>query len=86
MAEAILVHELIEKNVPMRVLRPVIEGLRSQLGDWPLQHARLETLSNPDITVAALLVREGEKRFELGSHGWQLVEHTTISPSASYPT
>lgn len=79
-AEAILVHELIEKKVPMKVLRPVIEGLRDRFGDWPLQHARLETLSSPDITVAALLVRDGEKRFELGPHGWQLVEHTTVNP------
>jgi uncharacterized protein (DUF433 family) len=32
------------------------------------------------MSVAALLVRDGEQRFELGPHGWQLVEHTTINP------
>lgn len=79
-AEAILVHELIDKKVPLGVLRPVIEGLRDRLGDWPLQRSRLETLSSPELNIAALLVREGERRFELGPHGWQLIEHTTVNP------
>jgi uncharacterized protein (DUF433 family)/DNA-binding transcriptional MerR regulator len=79
-AEAIIVHELLDQKVPLPVLRPVIEGLRAQLGDWPLQQSRLETLSMPDLPIAALLVRDGEKRFELGEHGWQLVEHTTVNP------
>ncbi len=79
-AEAIIVHELLEKHVPADVLRPVIQGLREQLGDWPLQRAQLETVSAPDVNVAALLVRDGDRRMELGNHGWQLVEHTTVNP------
>lgn len=79
-AEAILVHELLEKKVPLQVLRPVIEGLREKRGDWPLQHADLEAVSAEGVPIASLLVKEGERRFELGPHGWQVVEHTTINP------
>lgn len=78
-AEAIIVHELLDRGVPLRVLWPVIEALREQWGAWPLQHASLETVSAPDITLASLLVGEGALRAELGAHGWQLVEHTTLN-------
>jgi uncharacterized protein (DUF433 family)/DNA-binding transcriptional MerR regulator len=79
-AEAIIVHELIDDLVPLPVLRPVIEALRERFGDWPLQRAQLETLTAPDIAIAALLVREGQERYELGPHGWQQVEGATINP------
>lgn len=79
-AEAIVVHDLVDQNVPLPVLRPVIESLRERFGDWPLQHATLETVGDPEISVASLLVREGEHRFELGEHGWQLVEHAMVDP------
>jgi uncharacterized protein (DUF433 family) len=79
-AEAILIHELLDDKVPLPVLRPVIEGLRARLGDWPLQHAQLETVSTEEVPIASLLVREGDLHLELGEHGWQIVEHTTISP------
>lgn len=79
-AEAIVVHELLEQKVPLPVLRPVIEELRARYGDWPLQHARLETVTAPGISVASLLVRDGEQRLELGDHGWQLVESATVNP------
>ena len=79
-AEAILVHELLEKGVPLKVLRPVIEGLRETRGDWPLQHSELEAVTAEDIPIASLLVNEGDVRYELGPHGWQQVEHTTVNP------
>ena len=79
-AEAILVHELLERKVPLKALRPVIEALHEERGDWPLQHSALETLSGDDIPIAALLVRHGQLRYELGPHGWQQVEGTVISP------
>lgn len=79
-AEAIIVHDLLETHVPLKVLRPVIERLREELGDWPLQRAELETVAETGITVAALLVRDGDLRRELGPHGWQLVEHATVHP------
>ena len=84
-AEAILVHELLDKGVPPKVLRPVIEGLRVTRGDWPLQSSDLEALSaealsDDVVPLASLLVKEGDLRLELGPHGWQVVEHTTVSP------
>jgi DNA-binding transcriptional MerR regulator len=67
-AEAIIVHELVDKNVPLPVVRPVIESLRDEFGDWPLQRAQLETVTAADIQIAALLVRERDIRRELGPH------------------
>lgn len=78
-AEAILVHELLTKKVPLKVLRPVIEGLRERLGDWPLQHAELETVSGGDLSLSGLLIKEGDLRYELGYHGWQVVEDATVN-------
>lgn len=75
-----VVHELVDQDVPLPVLRPVIEALRKEYGDWPLQHVALETFASPDVPVASLLVREGERRLELGEHGWQIVEHALVNP------
>lgn len=82
-AEAIVVHDLLEKHVPLKALRPIIEALREEAGhDWPLQHSELETVGGADeeIPVAALLVRHGGDRYELGPHGWQQVEGAVINP------
>jgi len=78
--EAIIVHELLEQKVPLKVLRPVIEELRHRYGNWPLQHAKLETVTAPAITVASLLVRDGDLRLELRGPAWQLVEGATVNP------
>jgi hypothetical protein len=79
-AEAILVHDLLEKKVPLKALRPVIDALREEYGDWPLQSAHLETVSDQDIPIAALLVKRGDMRYELGEHGWQTIADTTVNP------
>jgi uncharacterized protein (DUF433 family)/DNA-binding transcriptional MerR regulator len=79
-AEAIMVHELLDQKVPLQALRPVIRELRERYGDWPLQHAKLETVSAAAVSVASLLVRDGDLRLELGDHGWQIVESATINP------
>ncbi|MGI8592832.1 MAG: DUF433 domain-containing protein [Solirubrobacteraceae bacterium] len=31
------------------------------------------------MAIASVLVRDGQRRLELGYHGWQLVEHTTVN-------
>jgi uncharacterized protein (DUF433 family) len=54
--------------------------LRETRGNWPLQHSHLESLSATRVTLASLLVKEGDLRLELGDHGWQIVEQTTINP------
>ncbi len=79
-AEAIIVHELLTRNVPRPVLRPVILSLRETRGNWPLQQTELEAVSAPDLSLASLLVREGDLALELGEHGWQIVEETAINP------
>lgn len=79
-AEAIVVHELLEAKVPLKALRLVIDALREERGDWPLQHSALETVSGDDIPIAALLIRHGELRYELGPRGWQQVEGAVINP------
>jgi uncharacterized protein (DUF433 family) len=79
-AEAIIVHELIDQKVPLQALRPVIEALRDEYGDWPLQRVELETISDEGLPVAALLVKHAGRRFELGKHGWQRVQDLTVNP------
>jgi uncharacterized protein (DUF433 family)/DNA-binding transcriptional MerR regulator len=87
-AEAILVHELIEKAVPLKGLRPVIEELRNELGDWPLQRAELKTVTGgrhdaklgEEIPVAALLRRSPSGLSELGPRGWQEVGDVLVNP------
>jgi uncharacterized protein (DUF433 family) len=78
-AEAIMVHELLEKKVPLQALRPVILRLRERYGDWPLQHAELETTTGEEVKLAGLLVKDGDLRVELGEHGWQVVEKATVN-------
>lgn len=78
-AEAIMVHELLVKKVPLKALRPVIERLRERFGDWPLQHANLETTTGADIKLAGLFVKDGDLRLELGEHGWQVVEAASVN-------
>lgn len=80
-AEAIIVHELLDQKVPLKALRPVVQELHKRYGDWPLQHAKLETVTAPAISVASLLVRDGDLRLELGAHGWQIVEGATVNPA-----
>ena len=79
-AEAIIVHELLEQKVPLKALRPVIHELRNRYGNWPLQHAKLETVTAPAISVASLLVRDGDLRLERRGPAWQLVQSATVNP------
>jgi uncharacterized protein (DUF433 family)/DNA-binding transcriptional MerR regulator len=40
-AEAVLVHFLLDEGVPGQSIRNTIKSLRQEHGDWPLQHAKL---------------------------------------------
>ncbi|HEY8741983.1 MAG TPA: MerR family transcriptional regulator, partial [Chloroflexota bacterium] len=42
-AEAMIVHELIDRRVPVRDIRNAISNLRQRYGDWPLTVAPLAT-------------------------------------------
>jgi uncharacterized protein (DUF433 family)/DNA-binding transcriptional MerR regulator len=56
-AEAIAVHELLQRGVPHIDIRRAIEGLRDEFGDWPLQVAPLVTTERP---ASARIARQNE--------------------------
>lgn len=47
-AEAIVVHELLDRGVPCAEIRRTIENTRDKYGDWPLTAAPLVTTLNAD--------------------------------------
>ena len=64
-AEAMVVHELVDRGVSLPSIKYAIENLREEWGsDWPLTHARL---SVPRDTFApSVIVREGDRLFDIG--------------------
>lgn len=68
-AEAMVVHELLERGVPHRDIGRAIELLRDH-GDWPLTHAPLATTGEGR---ARIVVRAGTGTYEVGGRGWQQV-------------
>lgn len=68
-AEAMVVHELLDRGVAHRQVKAAIESLRKRWGhDWPLTHA-------PLATVGRRLVAEADQaRYAVGERGW----HQTI--------
>jgi uncharacterized protein (DUF433 family) len=50
-AEAIAVHELIERHVPHAEIKSAIDGLRVEFGDWPLQTAPLATTGTGRVAL-----------------------------------
>jgi uncharacterized protein (DUF433 family) len=58
-AEAIAVHELIERGVPHQDIRRAVEDLRAEFGDWPLQAAPLATTDPRQTTARVALKTEG---------------------------
>jgi len=83
-AEAMMVHELEDRGVPLQPIKLTIEGLRQAAGNWPLQHAHLEVDETGEtedgIPLATLAVVANGERLEAGEHGWQLLEDVRISP------
>jgi DNA-binding transcriptional MerR regulator len=68
-AEAALVHELLERGVSRMMVRRAIAHLGSY-GDWPLSEARLA------VSGRRLFLREGDAVYALSPRGWQL----TVAP------
>lgn len=83
-AEAMLVHELEDKGVPLQLIKLTVEGLRQDHGDWPLQRASLEIDANETaegIPVASLVVINGDRRVEASTHGWQeILDELRVNP------
>jgi uncharacterized protein (DUF433 family) len=65
-AEAMVVHELLDRGVSHRQIRSTITSLRGRYGhDWPLTHARLATEGGRVVTEA------DEAFYDTGKRGWQ---------------
>ncbi|HUY73239.1 MAG TPA: DUF433 domain-containing protein [Candidatus Dormibacteraeota bacterium] len=58
-AEAIAVHELLDRGVAHADIRKAIDGLRDEHGDWPLQTAPLATTDRRQTSPRVALRAEG---------------------------
>jgi uncharacterized protein (DUF433 family)/DNA-binding transcriptional MerR regulator len=83
-AEAMLVHELEDRGVPLSLIRATVKGLRERYGNWPLQAAELEVdqaVSDEGLPLATLAVVEDKQlRMEASKHGWQILEDVRVNP------
>jgi uncharacterized protein (DUF433 family) len=70
-AEAMVVHELLERGVKHRDIRRAIPLLAESYGDWPLTEAPLATVSGNKR--AYLLLHEADADYDVGRRGWQQV-------------
>jgi uncharacterized protein (DUF433 family)/DNA-binding transcriptional MerR regulator len=67
-AEAMVVHELLERGVEHSQIKRAIQSLRERYGhDWPLTHAMLATAAGRIITEA------DDAIYDVGQRGWQQV-------------
>lgn len=84
-AEAMLVHELEDRGVPLHFIKGTIERLRETKGNWPLQHSHLEVDTTGEteagIPLATLAVKENGRRVEAGEHGWQILQDVRVNPA-----
>ena len=69
-AEAMVVHELLERGVTHRDIRRAIDRL-TEYGDWPLTDASIGT--QRDDGHVRVVVREREGTYDIGERGWQQV-------------
>ncbi|HZO98642.1 MAG TPA: DUF433 domain-containing protein [Gaiellaceae bacterium] len=65
-AEAMVVHDLLDHDVPHRDIKKAIESLK-QYGDWPLTHAPLA------VAGGRVFSAEGDQTYDVGRRGWQQV-------------
>lgn len=70
-AEAMVVHELLERGVSHLAIRKALRALGEQYGDWPLTEAPLAT----DVSGgrARLVLEQLEALYDVGEKGWQQV-------------
>lgn len=69
-AEAMVVHDLLERGVVHRDIRQAIKRLH-EYGDWPLTDAPLGTIQGTGR--ARVVVTKPEGTYDIGGHGWQQV-------------
>ena len=61
-AEAMVVHELLERGASLPAIKNAIETLRKEYGDWPLTHANLLAAGK------SIVVSEGGEHVDVGRH------------------
>lgn len=66
-AEAMMVHELIDKGVELRHIKRLIERLRDEYGDWPLTNAPIFGEYNEQDRLQAVVLREGDTLYDTRS-------------------
>jgi uncharacterized protein (DUF433 family)/DNA-binding transcriptional MerR regulator len=69
-AEAMVVHDLLERSISHREIKTAIEALAGY-GDWPLSAVDLGTLELRH--GARLVARQGDATYDIGEKGWQQV-------------
>lgn len=69
-AEALVVHDLLDRGVIHRDVRRAIDRL-GEYGDWPLSGAPLATV--PADAGARVVLRKDEVTYDVGDRGWQQV-------------
>jgi len=70
-AEAMVVHELLERGVEHRDIKRAIRLLADSYGDWPLTEAPLATV--PGEGRAHLVLHAENAKYDVGRRGWQQV-------------
>jgi uncharacterized protein (DUF433 family)/DNA-binding transcriptional MerR regulator len=64
-AEAIAVHQLLDRGVVHADIKKAIDGLRHKYGDWPLQAAPLATTDRRQASPR-IAFREGDMAYDVG--------------------
>jgi uncharacterized protein (DUF433 family)/DNA-binding transcriptional MerR regulator len=76
-AEAMVVHELLDRGVPHGEIRQAIRRLEEEYGSWPLTQAPLATVAGagrrPDERRARVVLRADGADYDVGGLGWQQV-------------
>jgi uncharacterized protein (DUF433 family) len=73
-AEAMVVHELIDRGVPVREIRNAVQNLRRRYGDWPLTVAPLAMTEPAGASGRRALVllgeqMDGDAKYDIGRGG-----------------
>ena len=71
-AEAMVVHELLENHIPHRDIKTAIHSLR-EYGDWPLTNADLVASIDPETNKGRVYAVRDDAAYDVGRLGWQQV-------------
>ena len=72
-AEAMVVHELLDRGVRHRDIRRAIESLRDDFGDWPLTHAPIVTGTGRGARRTSVLIEKEGAHWDLADRPWHQV-------------